>query len=197
MAKSKRTTPWNKIKAEYLTGVKPADLARKYKIPAKSISNKAVANKWASKKQQIAAKTVENIEAEIQAAIAKSVKDIVENQKLETEELKDRLYNRLLKLLSTNVVKITHKDGKEQEVVVEIDERQIRVAVQNYKDVVELQRKIYQLEKPDNEKSEENQEENSMNSLMSALASSREKWFKHKVEQEKLQKQEEKEKENK
>ena len=44
-----KTTPWNKIKAEYLAGATPKSLAEKYGLSAKTISVKASNNKWTSK----------------------------------------------------------------------------------------------------------------------------------------------------
>lgn len=48
-----KTTPWNKIKAEYLQGVTPKELANKYKIKARSISDKAYEENWGDEKTRI------------------------------------------------------------------------------------------------------------------------------------------------
>ena len=45
-----KTTPWNKIKKEYLDGVTPKELAIKYKIKARSISDKAYEEDWKEEK---------------------------------------------------------------------------------------------------------------------------------------------------
>ena len=60
-----KTTPWNKIKAEYLKGSSPKELAQKYSLKPKAISNKATIEKWAGQRKQIKANVSKNIEEEI------------------------------------------------------------------------------------------------------------------------------------
>lgn len=62
-----KTTPWNKIKAEYLQGVTPKELAEKYKIDVKKVNDKASRDKWAKQKAEISIKTHENIQERIQS----------------------------------------------------------------------------------------------------------------------------------
>lgn len=54
-----KTTPWNKIKAEYLQGVTPKQLAEKYKVKAQAIYDKANRDNWIEEKSRIAEKTLE------------------------------------------------------------------------------------------------------------------------------------------
>ena len=54
-----KAIPWNKIKAEYLQGAVPRELASKYNIDAKTIGNKASANNWVVKKKEIQVKIEE------------------------------------------------------------------------------------------------------------------------------------------
>lgn len=61
-----KTTPWNKIKAEYLQGVTPKELAEKYKIKAKTISDKAYEEDWRIEKQKISENIREMTEGQIQ-----------------------------------------------------------------------------------------------------------------------------------
>ena len=61
----KKSTPWNKIKAEYLEGVTPKDLAAKYKITAKSIHEKASKEGWVNERASI----VKNLQEDIQERI--------------------------------------------------------------------------------------------------------------------------------
>ena len=49
----KKITPWTKIKAEYLQGGTPKKLALKYKIKAKTISDKAYEDNWKEEKTKI------------------------------------------------------------------------------------------------------------------------------------------------
>lgn len=60
-----KTTPWNKIKAEYLQGVTPKELAQKYHLKAKQISDKANEEKWVAEKAKIS----ENLRIDIQERI--------------------------------------------------------------------------------------------------------------------------------
>lgn len=48
-----KTTPWLEIKTAYLKGVTPKELALKYKIKAKAISDKANEEKWVAEKSKI------------------------------------------------------------------------------------------------------------------------------------------------
>lgn len=48
-----KTTPWNKIKSEYLQGVTPKELAMKYKLNAKAIHEKASKESWVDEKASI------------------------------------------------------------------------------------------------------------------------------------------------
>lgn len=53
----KKTTPWTKIKAEYLSGVAPKELADKYGLKSKQISDKANKDKWVVEKAEICRKS--------------------------------------------------------------------------------------------------------------------------------------------
>lgn len=70
MKRKTKTTPWTKIKAEYLQGATPSELAIKYKIKAKAISDKAHAEGWTRKKskitEKIEEKIIENVEQNIE-----------------------------------------------------------------------------------------------------------------------------------
>lgn len=48
-----KTTPWNKIKSEYLQGVTPKELAEKYELKAKTIHDKCNKEGWVQEKQSI------------------------------------------------------------------------------------------------------------------------------------------------
>lgn len=53
MPKSAKITPWTKIKNEYLQGATPKELSKKYNIAARTITNKASAQKWTAEKSTI------------------------------------------------------------------------------------------------------------------------------------------------
>lgn len=57
--KMSKTTPWNEIKAEYLRGVTPKELAEKYSLKAQAIYDKANRDNWVQEKSRIAEKTLE------------------------------------------------------------------------------------------------------------------------------------------
>lgn len=60
-----KTIPWTKIKAEYLQGVTPKDLAAKYGLKAKTISDKAHDDKWVDEKSKISENIRKTTEEEI------------------------------------------------------------------------------------------------------------------------------------
>lgn len=62
-----KTTAWNKIKAEYLQGVAPRELALKYKIPAKTIHEKASKESWVDEKERICKNVQEVTQEKIQS----------------------------------------------------------------------------------------------------------------------------------
>lgn len=61
-----KTTPWLKIKAEYLQGVTPKELAKKYNLTAKRISDKATKEKWVAEKTEICVKVREKTQDKIE-----------------------------------------------------------------------------------------------------------------------------------
>ena len=68
-----KAIPWNKIKAEYLQGAVPRELASKYNIDAKTIGNKASANNWVVKKKEIQIKIENDIREKIKEASALAI----------------------------------------------------------------------------------------------------------------------------
>lgn len=81
-----RTTPWTKIKAEYLQGVTPKELAEKYKLAAKTISEKACKENWTEEKAIIC----KNLQAQTQAKIQKltnlaldTLQDVIDDEETE------------------------------------------------------------------------------------------------------------------
>jgi uncharacterized protein YjcR len=60
-----KTTPWNKIKKEYLNGVSPKELSSKYGIAAKSIHEKASKEHWVDEKASICKNVQEDVQEQI------------------------------------------------------------------------------------------------------------------------------------
>lgn len=69
-----KTIPWLKLKAEYLQGVTPQMLAKKYKLTSKQIRDKANRGNWANEKATIRDKTRQNLQNKI---------DVLSNNALE------------------------------------------------------------------------------------------------------------------
>jgi len=86
-----KCTPWNKIKKEYLEGVTPKELALKYKIKAKSISDKATKEKWTIEKSQICANLLQNTEDRIKGLTNKAFNALEQVLDDENAEYKDKV----------------------------------------------------------------------------------------------------------
>jgi hypothetical protein len=85
-----KTTPWNRIKAEYLDGVTPKELAIKYDITAKSISNKANKEKWTSKKAKINENLGDRVQKELEEITTlgiKRLKELLNSKEIKPNEL--------------------------------------------------------------------------------------------------------------
>lgn len=85
-----KTTPWIKIKAEYLQGVTPKELAEKYNLTAKQISDKANEEKWVAQKAEIS----ENVRDKVQIKIdnltslaLKRLEEVLKDKKTKTSDL--------------------------------------------------------------------------------------------------------------
>ena len=60
-----KTTPWNKIKADYLNGVSPKELAKKYNIGIDKLYNKIDNDSWAKEKTEINVNIRNNVQERI------------------------------------------------------------------------------------------------------------------------------------
>lgn len=65
-----RIKAWTKIKAEYLNGVTPKELAEKYNVSAKTIHEKASKEKWVGEKTRIS--------KELQFDVKEKIKDLTD-----------------------------------------------------------------------------------------------------------------------
>lgn len=86
-----KTTPWTKIKAEYLQGATPKELAKKYSLTSQQISNKVKRDKWKLEKDQISHKTTENIQDKIQALSNNALEVLSEVMNNPETENKDKV----------------------------------------------------------------------------------------------------------
>lgn len=72
------TTPWNRIKKEYLEGVTPKELALKYKISAKYIGEKASKENWVDEKAKISKNLQEDVQERIKGLTNLALDTLVE-----------------------------------------------------------------------------------------------------------------------
>lgn len=68
-----KTTPWNKIKKEYLEGVSPKDLAIKYATTSSAIRSKACKEKWGVEKETICNNVQQTVEERIKSLTNKAL----------------------------------------------------------------------------------------------------------------------------
>ena len=91
MAKEKpKTTPWNSIKAEYLKGVTPKELAIKYELTAKQVSDKANKENWTRKKSEISENLEDRVQKELEEITTlgiKRLKQLLNNEEIKPNEL--------------------------------------------------------------------------------------------------------------
>ena len=82
---------WNKIKKEYLEGVRPAELAKKYKTTSSAIRSKANREKWGECKATICDNTQQNVEERIKT-LSNVALDVAESVMVDPESSnKDKL----------------------------------------------------------------------------------------------------------
>lgn len=86
-----KTTPWTKIKAEYLQGATPQSLAGKYKLTSQQIRSKASKEKWTAEKVTISNKVTQNIQDKIQALSTNALEVLSEVMNDPESENKDKV----------------------------------------------------------------------------------------------------------
>ena len=92
MGKAKqKNVPWLEIKADYLQRIPPRDLARKYNVSIKSISDRATKEKWTAEKTQMCANVRKCVEQEVKEASTEAVSYLRRVVNDENAETKDRI----------------------------------------------------------------------------------------------------------
>jgi uncharacterized protein YjcR len=86
-----KTTPWNKIKADYLNGVTPKELASKYKVTAKQIHEKASKENWTAEKARICKNLQENVQERIKALTNLALDTLCEVIKADDSKYQDKV----------------------------------------------------------------------------------------------------------
>lgn len=86
-----KTTPWNKIKADYLNGVTPKELAKKYSLTPKQIHDKANRDSWVKEKTSIAEKTRESVQERIKELTDLALETLCEVIKADDSKYQDKV----------------------------------------------------------------------------------------------------------
>lgn len=86
-----KTTPWNKIKADYLNGVTPKELASKYKVTAKQIHEKVSKENWTAEKARICKNLQENVQERIKALTNLALDTLCEVIKADDSKYQDKV----------------------------------------------------------------------------------------------------------
>lgn len=111
-----KTTPWLEIKAAYLKGITPKELAQKYKIKAKAISDKANEEKWVAEKARISEKIRKNVEVKIDRitnlALSR-LEDVLNDDEVRTGDLISAIGKAIdISGLKSSKQEITGKNGE-------------------------------------------------------------------------------------
>lgn len=111
-----KTTPWVKIKAEYLQGVTPAELSEKYSLTAKQISDKANKEKWTTDKSEICEKVRDNVQSKIDKITSlalKRLEDVLSDENTKTNDLVSAIGKAIdISGLKSSKQEITGKNGE-------------------------------------------------------------------------------------
>lgn len=107
---------WNKIKAEYLQGVAPKDLAKKYKVAAKTIHEKASKENWVDEKASICKNLQEKLKGRIEGLTnlaLEALEAVITNPEAENKD-KVAASKAILDIsgLKASKKEITGKDGE-------------------------------------------------------------------------------------
>jgi uncharacterized protein YjcR len=86
-----KTTPWNKIKADYLNGVTPKELASKYKVTAKQIHEKASKEHWVDEKASICKNLQEDVQERIKELTNLALETLCEVIKANDSKYQDKV----------------------------------------------------------------------------------------------------------
>ena len=86
-----KTTAWNKIKADYLNGVTPKELASKYKITAKQIHEKASKEHWVDEKASICKNLQEDVQERIKELTNLALETLCEVIKADDSKYQDKV----------------------------------------------------------------------------------------------------------
>lgn len=110
-----KMTPWLQVKADYLAGVTAKELAEKYKIKAKAITEKASKENWVDEKSRIFNNLQFDVEDYIKKLSKKALKQLEEVIDDKEADYKDKVSASRAILdvsgLKSSKQEITGKDG--------------------------------------------------------------------------------------
>ncbi len=126
--KYKKATPWNKIKADYLTGITPKELGEKYNMKPKAISDKANEEGWVKQKSKIAEKVRISVEEEIKNGSTEAVAYLRSVINDSNEETKDRIS------AAKGILEVSGLKSSKQEINGRVDVEKIYVSAEELKE---------------------------------------------------------------
>ena len=125
----RKPTPWLEIKAEYLKGCNPKELAEKYDISAKAITEKASKENWVDEKARISNNLqfcVEDYIKDLSKKALKQLEEVIDDTKADYKD-KVSASRAILDVsgLKSSKQEITGKDGSALIQKVYVSEKEI------------------------------------------------------------------------
>ncbi len=110
-----KKTPWVQIKSEYLLGVTPKELAKKYGLDSKTIHEKASKENWTEEKARICKNLQVHTQEQVQRITLlalKRLEDVLTEDMVKTSDLVNAIGKALdISGLKTSKQELTGKDG--------------------------------------------------------------------------------------
>lgn len=110
-----KKTPWVQIKSEYLLGVTPKELAKKYGLDSKTIHEKASKENWTGEKARICKNLQVHTQEQVQRITLlalRRLEDVLTEDMVKTSDLVNAIGKALdISGLKTSKQELTGKDG--------------------------------------------------------------------------------------
>lgn len=110
-----KKTPWVQIKSEYLLGVTPKELAKKYGLDSKTIHEKASKENWTEEKARICKNLQVHTQEQVQRITLlalRRLEDVLTEDMVKTSDLVNAIGKALdISGLKTSKQELTGKDG--------------------------------------------------------------------------------------
>ncbi|MCH5201900.1 MAG: hypothetical protein J1F17_01710 [Oscillospiraceae bacterium] len=88
---TKHCIPWNKIKAEYLQGIKPKEIAEKYGLTPKKLHDKANEEKWVEERRKMSENVRDCVQDKIKNLTNKALQTLEDVLNNPTSETRDKI----------------------------------------------------------------------------------------------------------